>query len=321
MLSWLQSQLAVPWKKAEEKPIEKDIVMAGLDSAGKSTFLYQWNKASKGREVDQVIPTIGFVLETWTLPANICWERCGGTATGEGRYKFRPRQTSSRPSSTASAADGKPAASTSIRDGGGLRGSSGSEGPGGGRSRTSHTYQKISYDKCVSWDVGGKDKIRPLWRHICQNANTIIWVVDTNDTERLVESADELFRLIYACFDCSVSTAQQKSSERYTFPGPTRREFDRTRLQLEIRKNKARLAWRRAQQGRQPLPEAYITEQENCIQRLEQQATAHEQESLAVEGEVTPAEAPVYLTLRTWKLLCDAIDSICYEDGEQPSFR
>ncbi len=35
------------------------------------------------------------------------------------------------------------------------------------------------------WDVGGCDKIRPLWRHYFQNTQAIIFVVDSNDTDRL----------------------------------------------------------------------------------------------------------------------------------------
>lgn len=36
------------------------------------------------------------------------------------------------------------------------------------------------------WDVGGCDKIRPLWRHYYQNTQVIIYVVDSNDRDRMV---------------------------------------------------------------------------------------------------------------------------------------
>ncbi len=36
-----------------------------------------------------------------------------------------------------------------------------------------------------SLSVGGCDKIRPLWRHYFQNTQAIIFVVDSNDTDRL----------------------------------------------------------------------------------------------------------------------------------------
>nr|XP_002130554.1 ADP-ribosylation factor 4-like [Ciona intestinalis] len=46
------------------------------------------------------------------------------------------------------------------------------------------------------WDVGGQDKIRPLWRHYYQNTQGIIFVVDSNDRERLEEARDELHKMI-----------------------------------------------------------------------------------------------------------------------------
>ncbi|KAJ8467145.1 hypothetical protein OPV22_029697 [Ensete ventricosum] len=39
-------------------------------------------------------------------------------------------------------------------------------------------YKNISF---TVWDVGGQDKIRPLWRHYFQNAQGLIFVVDSND--------------------------------------------------------------------------------------------------------------------------------------------
>ncbi|CEP00996.1 ADP-ribosylation factor [Plasmodiophora brassicae] len=43
-------------------------------------------------------------------------------------------------------------------------------------------YKQISF---TVWDVGGQDKIRPLWRHYYQNTQGIIFVVDSNDRERI----------------------------------------------------------------------------------------------------------------------------------------
>ncbi|KAK6174672.1 hypothetical protein SNE40_017905 [Patella caerulea] len=42
------------------------------------------------------------------------------------------------------------------------------------------------------WDVGGQDKIRPLWRHYFQNSDAVLYVVDSADHERLQEAQDEL---------------------------------------------------------------------------------------------------------------------------------
>ena len=46
------------------------------------------------------------------------------------------------------------------------------------------------------WDVGGQDKIRPLWRHYFQNTQGIIFVVDSNDRDRVGEARDELHRML-----------------------------------------------------------------------------------------------------------------------------
>ena len=43
-------------------------------------------------------------------------------------------------------------------------------------------YKKINF---TVWDVGGQDKIRPLWRHYFQNTQGLIFVVDSNDRERV----------------------------------------------------------------------------------------------------------------------------------------
>lgn len=46
------------------------------------------------------------------------------------------------------------------------------------------------------WDVGGQDKIRPLWRHYFQNTQGIIFVVDSNDRDRIGAARDELMRML-----------------------------------------------------------------------------------------------------------------------------
>ncbi|KAI8528263.1 hypothetical protein RHMOL_Rhmol12G0136700 [Rhododendron molle] len=40
------------------------------------------------------------------------------------------------------------------------------------------------------------DKIRPLWRHYFQNTQGLIFVVDSNDRDRVVEARDELHRML-----------------------------------------------------------------------------------------------------------------------------
>ena len=48
----------------------------------------------------------------------------------------------------------------------------------------------------LSADVGGQDKIRPLWRHYYQNTQGVIFVVDSNDRDRVGEARDELHRML-----------------------------------------------------------------------------------------------------------------------------
>ena len=55
-------------------------------------------------------------------------------------------------------------------------------------------YKNISF---TVWDVGGQDKIRPLWRHYFQNTQGLIFVVDSNDRYDHL-SQDNLVN-IYVC--------------------------------------------------------------------------------------------------------------------------
>ena len=50
--------------------------------------------------------------------------------------------------------------------------------------------------KFTMWDVGGQDKLRPLWRHYFQNTNGIIFVVDSNDRDRIGQARDELQKML-----------------------------------------------------------------------------------------------------------------------------
>uniref|UniRef100_A0A7C8ZGT7 ADP-ribosylation factor n=1 Tax=Opuntia streptacantha TaxID=393608 RepID=A0A7C8ZGT7_OPUST len=54
-------------------------------------------------------------------------------------------------------------------------------------------YKNVSF---TVWDVGGQDKIRPLWRHYFQNTQGLIFVVDSNDRDRVTEARDELHRML-----------------------------------------------------------------------------------------------------------------------------
>ena len=44
------------------------------------------------------------------------------------------------------------------------------------------------------WDVGGCDKIRPLWRHYYQNTDILFYFIDSNDRARLDETVEEFYK-------------------------------------------------------------------------------------------------------------------------------
>jgi len=54
-------------------------------------------------------------------------------------------------------------------------------------------YKNINF---TVWDVGGQDKIRPLWRHYYQNTQGLIFVIDSNDRDRIGEAKDELMKML-----------------------------------------------------------------------------------------------------------------------------
>lgn len=61
-------------------------------------------------------------------------------------------------------------------------------------------YQKAKF---VLWDVGGQEKIRALWRFHMRDADGIVFVVDSDDSERLDSNpekenhaCDELHRIL-----------------------------------------------------------------------------------------------------------------------------
>eukprot|EP00928_Gymnodinium_smaydae_P026795 TRINITY_DN20933_c0_g1_i1.p1 TRINITY_DN20933_c0_g1~~TRINITY_DN20933_c0_g1_i1.p1 ORF type:complete len:182 (-),score=38.15 TRINITY_DN20933_c0_g1_i1:125-670(-) len=92
--------------------LEGEILMVGLDNAGKSTILYKLNLG----EVISTAPTVGFNIETVT-------------------------------------------------------------------------YGKATF---TVWDMGGQKQVRPLWRHHYQHAQGLIFVVDSNDPDRMEEAREEI---------------------------------------------------------------------------------------------------------------------------------
>ncbi|KAI8781393.1 transcriptional activator protein Pur-beta isoform X6 [Biomphalaria glabrata] len=55
------------------------------------------------------------------------------------------------------------------------------------------TYKSVKFNV---WDVGGQDKIRPLWRHYFTGTQGLIFVVDCADRDRIDEARQELHRII-----------------------------------------------------------------------------------------------------------------------------
>jgi len=54
-------------------------------------------------------------------------------------------------------------------------------------------YRNIHF---TMWDIGGQEKIRPLWKHYYHNTDALIYVVDSNDGERMRDAADELQKML-----------------------------------------------------------------------------------------------------------------------------
>lgn len=58
--------------------------------------------------------------------------------------------------------------------------------------------EKVQYKNVVFtvWDVGGQEKLRPLWRHYFNNTDALIFVVDSQDRDRLPRAGQEFRSII-----------------------------------------------------------------------------------------------------------------------------
>ena len=54
-------------------------------------------------------------------------------------------------------------------------------------------YKGVNF---TMWDVGGADKIYPLWRHYVNDCKGVIFVVDSNDRESIPEARHNLHVLV-----------------------------------------------------------------------------------------------------------------------------
>uniref|UniRef100_A0A7S4IHE5 ADP-ribosylation factor n=1 Tax=Vannella robusta TaxID=1487602 RepID=A0A7S4IHE5_9EUKA len=50
--------------------------------------------------------------------------------------------------------------------------------------------------KFTVWDIGGQDKIRPLWVHYFKEITGLIFVLDSNDRDRIHEAKEELYKVL-----------------------------------------------------------------------------------------------------------------------------
>jgi len=58
--------------------------------------------------------------------------------------------------------------------------------------------EKVQYKKAefTVWDVGGQEKLRPLWRHYFTNTDALIYVVDSADRDRIAYAREEFNSII-----------------------------------------------------------------------------------------------------------------------------
>lgn len=48
--------------------------------------------------------------------------------------------------------------------------------------------------KLTAWDVGSRDKMRPLWRHYFPNTHAVVFIIDCSDRERFPEALNEVLQ-------------------------------------------------------------------------------------------------------------------------------
>ncbi|KAI0461417.1 ADP-ribosylation factor, Arf Arf6 [Komagataella kurtzmanii] len=58
--------------------------------------------------------------------------------------------------------------------------------------------ETIKYKNLImhTWDIGGQERIRALWRHYFSGTDALIYVVDSADQSRLSDAKNELLKVI-----------------------------------------------------------------------------------------------------------------------------
>ena len=55
-------------------------------------------------------------------------------------------------------------------------------------------YKNIEFNM---WDIGGQERIRPLWRHYYQNTDALIFIIDSSDKDRLCDDNKYQYNVKY----------------------------------------------------------------------------------------------------------------------------
>lgn len=60
-------------------------------------------------------------------------------------------------------------------------------------SSAGFNVEKVQYKNVLFtvWDVGGQEKLRPLWRHYFNSTDGLIYVVDCADRDRIDRASSE----------------------------------------------------------------------------------------------------------------------------------
>ena len=58
--------------------------------------------------------------------------------------------------------------------------------------------ERVEYKnlRMTIWDIGGQDRLRPLWHHYYENTNGVIFVLDSCDKSRMKTARDELHKMM-----------------------------------------------------------------------------------------------------------------------------
>ena len=191
----------------------------GLDAAGKTTIL---NKLNLG-EIVTTIPTIGEEKEgsgvagggqAGTRKKRRAGFRCPFARARRSHLSLTtaPSRLSPPPSSLSSRLQrgdggvqehllhrlgrGRPGQGEETRERGEEREQEREGRPLPLRALSPATHPPTPHLSPLSFFFSPLLKLRPLWRHYCQNTQGLIFVVDSNDRDRVGEARDELHRMM-----------------------------------------------------------------------------------------------------------------------------